>query len=666
MKRAGKSIPRRMASDTDPALTAAIESSSGGSGSTPSPTDDPTNGYVPYSGADNDVDLGTRTIDAGDFNGVIVTKPTNSATLTLVDGSSVITQGAFAITLVTSAASKVTMPASTSAIMNYCTANPSIYSIPYAGAANGLLSYLAPNTTIATWVLKSIGTGSAGQVPVFAAFSLAELSDITTVGQNLGKIATPAGYRFIRVTSAGLAEALTDSEFRTAIAAAPDTVVTFPGWGSPGVLGEVIPNVAYCSVLGISTTGAISAYISYRPGGLRKWTLWCDGTTDDFTINTYTGALETLKDTPITIPYATDGVITIARSVTLSGAGVFTGSGIGLTGVNAAGVKSPSTTGIIQFGGMGAASTRVKTVRDANDTVLELGGSYSPTGTWVFPPFTSRQDNASFALPLTCDNPNATDGNGSTISFTTTTTGAGGAANTQVGGLYCTTNKHDHATRNASVGFFVTNAGVSHTFYMDQTGLLTVENLNDVGLTASRVVLTSASKNLVSSTITTAQLEALNGVITASPLTASAPCVIGKATAGAGALEELTKLTLFQVAETVQSIAVNTAITANLALGNVVVIGSAGVPGAITAATTVTFQNPVIGSTTQLMFKQDSTSRAITFTIAGYTFYQNGKTAGVTSGNPVLLAADMTLSCYYTAWITWTSASKAVVSLSKT
>lgn len=47
-------------------------------------------------------------------------------------------------------------------------------------------------------------------------------------------------------------------------------------------------------------------------------------------------------------------------------------------------VKSPATTGVVTITGPGAGTTRVKTVRDANDTVLELGGSYSPTGTWTW------------------------------------------------------------------------------------------------------------------------------------------------------------------------------------------------------------------------------------------------------------------------------------------
>ena len=51
---------------------------------------------------------------------------------------------------------------------------------------------------------------------------------------------------------------------------------------------------------------------------------------------------------------------------------------------SAASLKSPSTTGLFQASGMTAGTTRVKTVRDANDTLLELGGSYTPTGTWAW------------------------------------------------------------------------------------------------------------------------------------------------------------------------------------------------------------------------------------------------------------------------------------------
>ena len=48
----------------------------------------------------------------------------------------------------------------------------------------------------------------------------------------------------------------------------------------------------------------------------------------------------------------------------------------------AGGLKSVATTGKITITGPAAASTRAKTVRDADDTLLELGGSYTPNGTW--------------------------------------------------------------------------------------------------------------------------------------------------------------------------------------------------------------------------------------------------------------------------------------------
>jgi hypothetical protein len=45
-------------------------------------------------------------------------------------------------------------------------------------------------------------------------------------------------------------------------------------------------------------------------------------------------------------------------------------------------IKSPATTGKTTITGPAAASTRAKTVRDADDTILELGGAYTPTGAW--------------------------------------------------------------------------------------------------------------------------------------------------------------------------------------------------------------------------------------------------------------------------------------------
>jgi hypothetical protein len=45
-------------------------------------------------------------------------------------------------------------------------------------------------------------------------------------------------------------------------------------------------------------------------------------------------------------------------------------------------LKANNTTGVISILGPTAGTNRVKTVRDADDTILELGGSYTPSGTW--------------------------------------------------------------------------------------------------------------------------------------------------------------------------------------------------------------------------------------------------------------------------------------------
>lgn len=117
--------------------------------------------------------LGVAT--ATSINKLTITAPATSATLTLVTGSSLITTGAFAATLNMTANSTVTMPASTSAVMNYYTTAPAANAIPYAGAASGLLSYLAPQTTNGVYVLSANVVASAAVSPTWVlASSLGE------------------------------------------------------------------------------------------------------------------------------------------------------------------------------------------------------------------------------------------------------------------------------------------------------------------------------------------------------------------------------------------------------------------------------------------------------------------------------------------------------------
>jgi hypothetical protein len=126
---------------------------------------------------------------------------------------------------------------------------------------------------------------------------------------------------------------------------------------------------------------------------------------------------------------------------------------LGLTGIisidgSSISVKSPSTTGLITFTGMAAGQTRAKTVRDAADTILELDGSYTPTGTWNW-------GSATVTWPTFNQ---STSGNAGTITVTDTT------SSTCYLGLY-------EATTGSLAG--KTDTGL---IYNASTGLLTCTN----------------------------------------------------------------------------------------------------------------------------------------------------------------------------------------------
>lgn len=78
--------------------------------------------------------------------------------------------------------------------------------------------------------------------------------------------------------------------------------------------------------------------------------------------------------TAATTPLAGTEVLPIVQSSTTKN--------ISVTNLAAGNLKSTATTGTMQVTGPGAGTNRVKTVNDANDTLLELGGSYTPTGAW--------------------------------------------------------------------------------------------------------------------------------------------------------------------------------------------------------------------------------------------------------------------------------------------
>ena len=80
-------------------------------------------------------------------------------------------------------------------------------------------------------------------------------------------------------------------------------------------------------------------------------------------------------------------------------------------------LQSNATTGTMRITGPAAESTRIKTIRDADDTLLEAGGSYTPSGTW-----TSLKLNENVALTTTSTK----------LNYLTNATGTTGTTSTAV------------------------------------------------------------------------------------------------------------------------------------------------------------------------------------------------------------------------------------------
>lgn len=67
---------------------------------------------------------------------------------------------------------------------------------------------------------------------------------------------------------------------------------------------------------------------------------------------------------------------------------------------SAASLSISGQTGLLTVTGL-TSTNRIKTVRDAADTLLELGGSYTPTGTWTNMPLTTPAATTSITTPST-------------------------------------------------------------------------------------------------------------------------------------------------------------------------------------------------------------------------------------------------------------------------
>ena len=106
--------------------------------------------------------LGVAT--ATSINKVTITAPTTSATLTLVTGSSLITVGAFALTLTSTAATNATFPAGTNTLEAHIFTT--LGDTDYGGAA-GVSTRLAGPTVNGTYVLSEVVSASAAVAPTW-------------------------------------------------------------------------------------------------------------------------------------------------------------------------------------------------------------------------------------------------------------------------------------------------------------------------------------------------------------------------------------------------------------------------------------------------------------------------------------------------------------------
>lgn len=240
-------------------------------------------------------------------------------------------------------------------------------SIPYQSNSN-ITTLLAPNTTTNKRFLTMTGDGTNGAAPSWAAILA---GDVPTLNQNTTG------------TAAGLSGTQTANTFYAGPAVGSATA-TFRA-----IVSSDIPT------LNQNTTGsAASLSISGQTGLLT------------FTGLTSTNRAKTLRD-------AADTILELGGSYTPTGTWNWTSATVTWPTFNqnttgsAASLSISGQTGLLTFTGL-ASNNRAKTVRDAADTILELGGSYTPTGTWnwtsataTWPTFNQNTTGSAASLSIT-------------------------------------------------------------------------------------------------------------------------------------------------------------------------------------------------------------------------------------------------------------------------
>ena len=215
-------------------------------------------------------------------------------------------------------------------------------SIPYQSNTD-TTALLSPNTTSTKKYLTMTGTGVNGAAPSWDTIAA---GDVPTLNQN----------------TTGTASALSGNQNANYFYAGPTTGGAATATWRAIVAGDI-------PTLNQNTTGSsASLSISGQTGLLT------------FTGLTSTNRAKTVRD-------AADTILELGGSYTPTGTWNWTSATAtwptfnqNTTGSSAS-LSITGQTGLLTFTGL-TSTNRAKTVRDAADTILELGGSYSPTGTF--------------------------------------------------------------------------------------------------------------------------------------------------------------------------------------------------------------------------------------------------------------------------------------------
>ena len=272
----------------------------------------------------------------------------------------------------------------------------------------------AGSITSATWNGTSVAVNRGGTGATTAATARTNLG-ATTVGSNVFTLTNPSAITFPQFNADNTVSALDAATFRTAI-----------GAGTSSTTGTVTSVSGTGTVSGLTLTGTVTTSGSLTLGGTLAVTA---SNFSSQTANTVLAAPNGAAGVPsfrsivaadiptlnqnttgtasnvtgtVAIANGGSGATTAQTAMNAFAGAVTSGSYLRGNGTNvvmstiqaadvptlnqnttgsAASVSISGQTGLLTFTGLTTVN-RAKTVRDAADTILELGGSYTPTGTW--------------------------------------------------------------------------------------------------------------------------------------------------------------------------------------------------------------------------------------------------------------------------------------------